>query len=96
MEMRAAYKHHMEEGLCSPAAWFILDNSVATALDLTWHGLYDWEYIHEVNEPAWYMKCAMDSCFHNAGAKQLFHQIMTGYDCIINYIDCSNEVIESL
>ena len=21
---------------------------------------------------------------------------MTGYDCIINYIDCSNEVIESL
>jgi hypothetical protein len=42
MEIRAHYKHHMEEGLCSPAAWFILDNSIATALDLTWDGMYDW------------------------------------------------------
>ena len=96
MEMRAAYKHHMEEGLCSPSAWFILDNSIATALDFTWDGLYDWEYIHEVNEASWFTKCMMDSCFHGVGAKQLFNQIMTGYDCIINFIDCSNEVLESL
>lgn len=96
MELRAAYKHHMEEGLCSPSAWFILDNSIATALDYTYEGLYDWDYVEKISSPSVVMKCALDSCLHSVTTKALFGQVTTGYDCIINFIDCSNEVLESL
>ena len=46
LEVKAAYMEHYEEGLVSPEALIILNNSINEGMDRTHNSLYDWVWLH--------------------------------------------------
>ena len=92
-ELRAAYHHHMEEGLLKPQAWFHLDQSVAFAIDYSYMRFRDLEYLKDIFEPNMLQKCLMKgACLKCCTVGMMFERHMIGYDAIINFIDCRHEV----
>ena len=89
--IRAAYHHHFEEGLLGPKAWYQLDKSIAHALDYTYSGLTDLEYLNNFFKPGFFVECFQSipiKCIRRLIYEMRFSRVMTGYDCLINFVDC--------
>jgi hypothetical protein len=89
--IRAAYHHHFEEGLLGPKAWYQLDKSIAHALDYTYSGLTDLEYLNNFFKPGFFVECFQSipiKWIRRLIYEMRFSRVMTGYDCLINFVDC--------
>jgi len=97
LQLRSAYKHNMEEGLCSPNAWFILDQSVAQALDFCYQGLFDLEFLENFTEFGPLIGCGLSMpCIRNCTSLSVFDTVMTNYDAFLNFIDCHTDLLDTL
>jgi hypothetical protein len=97
MQLRASYKNHMEEGLCMPGAWFMLDKSVAQALDYCYIGMFHLESLEKFMDLGTLVKTGLSmSCTRNCTASLSFDSVMNSYDAILNFIDCHTVVLFTL
>jgi hypothetical protein len=95
--LRSAYHESFEIGKMQGNTWFILDESVAHAIDHLAEGFKDWEYLRHHRELNCFYKCALKIPLIKSCAKALRRKhVLIDNDCYRNFIDCHHEVSAQL
>lgn len=95
--LRSAYHESFEIGKMQGHTWFILDESVAHAIDHLAEGFKDWEYLKSHREMNCLFKCFEKiRCFNYCIKALRRKHVLVDNDCYRNFIDCHHEVSAQL